>query len=359
MRRLLTAIGLLIPLLGAVLMLATADSSQAAAVVSCQGIVQSWDPFRSAVSIAASTGLFARTSVDAVIVPSSRITREGLPAEFVNIRVGDTARSTLRYTSGRYEVLEIDVVTTNGRRIPSARLLAMDLPKLNRPSFLRFESVKGSILVRASAVYDSRTLFWKEGGPCRPVDITPSDLLSLVVAPQGDGTLLATRVEAAIPPEAKPYTVSGVVVGVRAGLVRVRAANGVEVDVEISADAYVRRDKTRINPAGVEQAIQRGDRITAAGGVSVSYNLLAVSVAAASPEHSARGVVLENRFTDSVMVVGTDAGPVEVLVTEGASIQISGFPADLCDVRPGALVDVKATDAPGARWLLTSLDVVK
>lgn len=358
MKRLLT-IGLLALLFAVVLVLAPAASTQAAPVISCQGIVQSWDPLRSTVSIMASSGIFAWTAVDAVVLPSSRITREGLPAEFIHIRVGDTARCTMRYANGRYEVLEIDVATTNGRRITPCRLLDMESPEPGKRSFMRFELVKGSITVRASAAYDAKTLFWKEGGPCTPPDVTPGDLLSLVVAPQADGTLLATRVEAAIPPEAKPYTVSGVVVNVDTALVRVRAANGVEVEVEIAPEAYIRKDRTRIFPADLEESIQRGDRITAAGGVSPSYNLRAVSVSAASPELSVRGVVVENRFTDSVLVLNTDTGPVEILVTEGATIQISGFEADLSDVRLGMLVDVRAASVPGGRWLLTSLDVVQ
>ncbi|MGQ9697584.1 MAG: hypothetical protein ACUVRO_06275, partial [Armatimonadota bacterium] len=258
-----------------------------------------------------------------------------------------------------YEVLEIDVATTNGRRISTASLLAMDSAVPNEPSFLYFEMAKGSVSVRARAVYDSHTLFWKEGGPCEPQDIAPTDVLSLVVAPQGDGTLLATRVEASIPPQAKPYAISGVVVCAEDGLITVRAANGVEANVEVSQEAYIRKDGTRIYPADVEQTIQRGDWITASGDLSESYNLLAVSMSVASPEYSVRGVVLENRFIDSTLIVRTNEGSVAVLVTKGTTIQISGFPADLSDVRLGSIVEIRASSVPGGRWLLASLDVIQ
>lgn len=326
-----------------------------------QGVVYGFEPTRKTLLIGVNTGQLARSMIEVWVVSSSRIVRDGLPADFQNVRVGDTVQCTLRIKDGRFIVQELNAATTFGRRISASTLTAVNLGSGQVWPYIIFEKSVGTLRFKALAFFDAQTLFRKEGSGCAPQDLRPGDVVSLIAVPQADGSLLATTVDASIPPAAKPYSVAGVIAAVRGSTLTVRAGNGVEVDILIHPDAYIRRDKERIQPKDAETKLKRGDQIIASGDVNEDLVLVAVVISAASPDYAFDGAtVLKLIFEESTFLIETPGGTVlKVLTAPGTSIQRWGYPADFMDVPVGSTVDVRAVSIPDGRLLLTSLDVVE
>ncbi|MGC8834045.1 MAG: hypothetical protein ACP5R4_08315 [Armatimonadota bacterium] len=326
-----------------------------------QGVVYGFEPTRRTLLIGVNTGPLARSMIDVWVVSSSRIIRDGFPADFQNVRVGDTVQCTLRIKDGRFTVQELNAATTLGRRISASTLINIHMGNKQSWPHMVFEKTMGTLRSRALAFFDEQTLFRKEGSGCAPQDLRPGDMVSLIVVPQADGSLLATTVDASVPPAAKPYSVAGVIAAVRESTLTVRAGNGVEVDILIHPDAYIRRDKERVQPEDAEAKLKRGDQIIASGDVNEDLVLVAVVISAASPDYAFDGAtVLKLIFEESTFLIKTSDGAVlKVLTAPGTSIQRWGYPADFMDVPVGSTVDVRAVSIPDGRLLLTSLDVVE
>ena len=326
-----------------------------------QGLVYGFEPTRKTLLVGVSTGPLARSIIDVWVVPSSRITRDGLPAGFQNVRVGDTVQCTLRIKDGKFTVQELNAATTFGRRISASTLVAIDLGSKRAWPHIIFEKTIGTLRSRAIAFFDEQTLFRKEGSGCAPQDLRPGDMVSLMLVPQADGSMLATTVDASVPPAAKPYSVAGIITAVRGSTLTIRAGNGVEVDILIHPDAYIRRDKERVQPKDVETELERGDQIIASGDVNEDLVLVAVVISAASPDYAFDGAtVLKSIFEERAFLIKTpDEAVIKVLATPGTSIQRWGYPADFMDVPVGSTVDLRAVGIPDGRLLLTSLDVVE
>lgn len=349
----------------ACLLLGMAHAQSAPPIMALQGVVQ-WQTFPSqTLIVTVTTGPLSGSTITLGFDNASRITREGAPAAFLNVRVGDVVRCTIsRALPDRYVVQELDAATVYGRRVFGGALQSVDRVSLGRQKLV-VAVVVGSTIMNINAFFDDQTLFRKEGQPCGPGDLasasetTMNDVVSVVGVARSDG-ILATRVDAAIPAAYKPVALAGVVSKVQHGQLVVLVPNGAEVPVVVGSSTFVRKDQGGVDPSKLERVIKRGDQATCFGVPTADGVLSAVCVLVRSPDREApAATVTQVDYANQSLVIFTGGQLITVLIPSSASVQINGQPASLMDVVTWATVSVRAVGLADGSWVATSLDVVQ